>query len=192
MADIAPSADFSDEQKRYLEGFASGINVGRAAHQLSAVRLPGREPGEAQSGAGGGPTRSAIKAQDRVTASQRRRSSPTRRNSSARSIPSMPIRGASRRRPRPTSRPSRMTISAGASSGCSTCRAGAEVLYVPAAVAERHPHSIGQFAGLADLAERYGGAATSHGYDPRQPADPRDRAQADAVAMVEAIQDLGL
>ena len=40
MADIAPSADFSDEQKRYLEGFTSGLNVGRAAHQLSVGRVP--------------------------------------------------------------------------------------------------------------------------------------------------------
>ena len=52
MADIAPSAEFSDEQKRYLEGFASGLNVGRAAHQLSAARVPAAAPAKAPSGAG--------------------------------------------------------------------------------------------------------------------------------------------
>src|SRR6201999_2678056 len=57
------SADFSDEQKRYLEGFMSGLQVGRVGRNLG--------------GAGGGnakgePTRpdaAHIKAQDRVTAS---------------------------------------------------------------------------------------------------------------------------
>src|SRR5450755_2825778 len=65
MADIAPSADFSDEQKRYLEGFASGINVGRAAHQLSAVRVPAAAAPKAQPEPIG-PDAVHIKAQDRV------------------------------------------------------------------------------------------------------------------------------
>ncbi len=65
MADIAPSADFSDEQKRYLEGFASGLNVGRAAHQLSAARVPAAAPAKAQPEPVG-PDAVHIKAQDRV------------------------------------------------------------------------------------------------------------------------------
>src|ERR1700682_5659010 len=66
MTDIATSADFGDEQKRYLEGFTSGINVGRAAHQLSAVRLPVAAPRADPEPIG--PDAVHIKAQDRVVA----------------------------------------------------------------------------------------------------------------------------
>src|SRR6202051_53788 len=65
MADIAPSADFSDEQKRYLEGFASGLNVGRAAHQLSAARMPAAALAKADPEPVG-PDAAHLKAQDRV------------------------------------------------------------------------------------------------------------------------------
>ena len=65
MADVAPGADFSDEQKRYLEGFASGLNVGRAAQQLGTTRLG---PVAAPRGEPVGPEAAAIKAQDRVLA----------------------------------------------------------------------------------------------------------------------------
>jgi ferredoxin-nitrite reductase len=52
------TADFSDEQKRYLEGFASGIQVGRG------VGLP--KAGGAVSSEPTGPEASHIKAQDKV------------------------------------------------------------------------------------------------------------------------------
>src|SRR6202140_649700 len=65
MADIAPSADFSDEQKRYLEGFTSGLTVGRAAHQLSAGRAPAAALPKAKPEPIG-PDAAHIKAQDRV------------------------------------------------------------------------------------------------------------------------------
>ena len=78
MADAAPGADFTDEQKRYLEGFASGLNVGRAAQQLNAGRLPAAAPplpnpplGEGKGGGPAepiGPDAAHIKAQDRVLA----------------------------------------------------------------------------------------------------------------------------
>src|SRR5882672_10542286 len=62
MTDNAPSADFSDEQKRYLEGFTSGLNVGRAAHQLSAARVPAALPKANPEPIG--PDAAHIKAQD--------------------------------------------------------------------------------------------------------------------------------
>jgi hypothetical protein len=40
MAEVTQSAELSDEQKRYLEGFASGLSIGRAAQQLNAARIP--------------------------------------------------------------------------------------------------------------------------------------------------------
>src|SRR5690348_13136867 len=45
-----PNPDFSDEQKRYLEGFMSGLQVGRVGRALgaagggSAPAAPGAEP----------------------------------------------------------------------------------------------------------------------------------------------------
>ena len=34
--DTTPTADFSDEQKRYLEGFMSGMQVGRVGRAFAA------------------------------------------------------------------------------------------------------------------------------------------------------------
>ena len=56
MADIGPSADFSDEQKRYLEGFTSGLNVGRAARQMSAGLVPAAQPPPSAPGTAGATT----------------------------------------------------------------------------------------------------------------------------------------
>ena len=46
--DTAPTADFSDEQKRYLEGFMSGMQVGRVGAQplQPAARLRPALPAE--------------------------------------------------------------------------------------------------------------------------------------------------
>jgi ferredoxin-nitrite reductase len=57
------SVDFTDEQKRYLEGFAAGVNVVRAGRGLggAAAAKANAEPT--------GPDAAHIKAQDKVTAS---------------------------------------------------------------------------------------------------------------------------
>src|SRR6516162_7364998 len=52
-------AEFTAEQKRYLEGFASGLQAGRAARGAPAAK-PAAEPT--------GPDAAALKAQDRVLA----------------------------------------------------------------------------------------------------------------------------
>src|SRR6201984_2413061 len=65
--DTAPTADFSDEQKRYLEGFMSGLQVGRVGRAFVAGGAPaaaGNAPSEPT-----GPDAAALKAQDKVTAS---------------------------------------------------------------------------------------------------------------------------
>ncbi|HEU5275268.1 MAG TPA: NirA family protein, partial [Xanthobacteraceae bacterium] len=53
-----PGAEFTPEQKRYLEGFASGLQAGRAARGAPAPARPEAEPV--------GPDAAALKAQDRV------------------------------------------------------------------------------------------------------------------------------
>src|SRR6516162_10006341 len=62
--ETTPAADFSDEQKRYLEGFMSGLQVGRvgrafAAGGASAANAPAEPVG---------PDAAAIKAQDKLIA----------------------------------------------------------------------------------------------------------------------------
>lgn len=63
------TADFSDEQKRYLEGFASGLQVGRG------VGLPKAGGGDSNAELTG-PEASHIKAQDRVLKSGRKLADP--------------------------------------------------------------------------------------------------------------------
>jgi ferredoxin-nitrite reductase len=62
--DTAPTADFSDEQKRYLEGFMSGMQVGRVGRAFAAGGAPAANaPSEPT-----GPDAAGIKAQDKLTA----------------------------------------------------------------------------------------------------------------------------
>jgi len=79
------AGDFSDEQKRYLEGFMSGLQVGRVGRNLGSAASPSKADAEPT-----GPDAAHIKAQDKVTASGKKLVD--QENSSARSIPSMPIR----------------------------------------------------------------------------------------------------
>src|SRR4051794_20985659 len=63
------SVDFTDEQKRYLEGFTSGLQISRAGRGLgSAVAKTGAEPV--------GPDAAHIKAQDKVIASGKKLADP--------------------------------------------------------------------------------------------------------------------
>src|ERR1700693_2501209 len=57
------SVDFTDEQKRYLEGFTSGLQISRAGRGLG-----GASGGKANAEPSG-PDAAHIKAQDKVTAS---------------------------------------------------------------------------------------------------------------------------
>ena len=57
------TTDFSDEQKRYLEGFMTGVQVGRVGRNAAAAA------GGPVSAEPTGPEAAHIKAQDKVTAS---------------------------------------------------------------------------------------------------------------------------
>jgi ferredoxin-nitrite reductase len=58
------TADFSDEQKRYLEGFMSGLQVGRVGRLAGGVAPAGKADPEPM-----GPDAAGFKAQDKVIAS---------------------------------------------------------------------------------------------------------------------------
>jgi ferredoxin-nitrite reductase len=64
--ETVPSTDFSDEQKRYLEGFMSGLQVGRVGRSIG---VPGATAPAAAVSEPTGPDAAHLKAQDRVTAS---------------------------------------------------------------------------------------------------------------------------
>ncbi len=61
MMDKTDDTGFSGEQKRYLEGYMSGLTVGRAVQSLTGNRATAKAVGEPT-----GPDAAAIKAQDRV------------------------------------------------------------------------------------------------------------------------------
>jgi ferredoxin-nitrite reductase len=185
MTDIAPGADFSDEQKRYLEGFTSGINVGRAAHRLSAVRLPpaalpktNPEPI--------GPDAVHIKAQDRVVEEGKKLSDQERFKRELHPFDGyerLKAQAASNEPPKPDDNfrwrffglfyvaPNQKSY---------MCR-----LRIPNGILKHW-----QLAGMADLAERYGGPYAH--VTTRANLQVREIEPKNAVAMVEGILDLGL
>ena len=78
------SVDFTDEQKRYLEGFTTGLQISRVGRGLGGgAAKANAEPT--------GPEAAHLKAQDKVVAAGKKLAD--RRSSSAKSIRSMPIRG---------------------------------------------------------------------------------------------------
>jgi len=58
------SVDFTDEQKRYLEGFAAGVQIMRSGRGLGGGAAAGHANAEPT-----GPDAAHVKAQDKVTAS---------------------------------------------------------------------------------------------------------------------------
>jgi ferredoxin-nitrite reductase len=183
MADVAPGADFSDEQKRYLEGFASGLNVGRAAQQLGTARLA---PAAAPKSEPVGPDAAAIKAQDRVLAEGKKLSDQEKFKRELNPLDGyekLKAQAAANEPPKPDDNfrwrffglfyvaPNQKSY---------MCR-----LRIPNGILKHW-----QFAGLADLAERCGG-----GYchvTTRANLQVREIEPKNAVAMVEGVLDLGL
>ena len=178
------SGDFEPEQKRYLEGFVAGLQIAKQrARRRPARRRPAPRRRRADR-----PGRRGI-SRRRTASSRPAASSPTRRSSSANCNPFdgyEKLKAAGRRQ---RSAEGRTTISAGASSACSTV-APAQKSYM---CRLRIPNGIlthWQFAGLADLAERYAGGYAH--VTTRANLQMREIEPKNAVAMVEAIQDLGL
>ena len=172
------SGDFTPEQKRYLEGFITGLRSragARGRRRTAAQREPTGPDADHLARAGPHPRR---RRQARRPGEVQARAASVRRLWAA--------EGAGRQQ---RSRRSRPTISAGAITACSTC-APAQNSYM---CRLRIPNGIlkhWQFAGLADLAERYGGGYAH--VTTRANLQIREIEPKNAVAMVEAITDLGL
>ena len=124
------SGDFTPDQKRYLEGFVSGLQA-RAPAQGASARCARAEPV--------GPDAIHIKAQDRTIAAGGKLADQEKFKRDEHPFDAYPRlgeqaeqeRGAEARRQFPLAllRPV-------------LCRAGAELLHVPAAHPERHPEAL--------------------------------------------------
>jgi ferredoxin-nitrite reductase len=180
-----PSVDFSDEQKRYLEGFMSGLQVGRVGKGLG---LSGAAPAPDSKADPEpvGPDAAGFKAQDRVLREGKKLSDPEK----------------FKREQNPFDAYERLKQQAAANSPpppADNFRWRYYGLFYVAPAQDsymsrlRIPNGIlkhWQLAGVADLAERYCGGY-SH-VTTRANLQVREIAPKNTVAFIEGVQDIGL
>ncbi len=179
------AGEFAPEQKRYLEGFVSGLQAARAARGLQTGNGAAATPGS-----GGaepvGADAAAIKAQDRFLKAGQKLSDPEKFKRELHPFDGyerLKAQAASNEPPKPDDnfrwRFFGLFYVAPAQTAY-MCR-----LRIPNGILKHR-----QFAGVADLAERYGGGYAH--VTTRANLQMREIEPKNAVAMVEAIQDLGL
>jgi len=179
------SGEFAPEQKRYLEGFVSGLQAARVARGLQtgngAAAIPGSGGAEPV-----GPDAAAIKAQDRVGGAGQKLSDPEKFKRELHPFDGyerLKAQAAANEPPKP---PDNFRwrfyglFYVAPAQNAYMCR-----LRLPTGILKHW-----QFAGVADLAERYGGGYAH--VTTRANLQIREIEPKNAVAMIEAIQDLGL
>ena len=185
-ADLKPAAarqtgDFEPEQKRYLEGFVAGVQIAKAAKSVAggAAAVPAApEPV--------GPEAAALKAQNRVLAAGGKLSDPEkfkREQHPFDTYERLKEHAAKGEYPKPPDNFRWRFLGlfyVAPNQNSYMCR-----LRIPNGILKAM-----QFAGLADLAERYGGGYAH--VTTRANIQIREVEAPNAVAMIEAIQDLGL
>ena len=187
-ADLKPAAaeqsgDFNPEQKRYLEGFVAGAQIAKAAKSVAGAAVVG---GAAAAPEAIGPDAPGLKAQDRVLASGRKLSDQEkfkREQHPFDTYERLKDHAAKGEYPKP---PDNFRwrffglFYVAPNQNSYMCR-----LRIPNGILK-----AAQFAGIADLAERYGGGYAH--VTTRANLQIREIEAGDAVAVIEAIQDLGL
>src|SRR6201998_2418189 len=172
------AGDFSDEQKRYLEGFMSGIQVGRVGRSLGGGRNDHSQTT--------GPDAAHIRAQDKVTASGKKLADQEKFKREEHPFDAYP-------------RLKEQAADNAPPSSSDNFRWRYYGLFYVAPAQDsymcrlRIPNGIlkhWQFAGMADLAERLCGPY-SH-VTTRANLQIREIPPKNAVALIEGIQDLGL
>ena len=181
--------EFTAEQRRYLEGFASGVLVGRQARNTGqAVNIAGgaSAPAAKTEAEPVGPDAAAIKAQDRTVKEGKKLSDQEKFKRELHPFDGyekLKAQAEQNEAPKP---PDNFRwrfyglFYVAPTQNSYMCR-----LRLPNGILKQW-----QFAGLADLAEHYGGGY-SH-ITTRANIQIREIEPKNAVAMVEAIQDLGL
>jgi len=186
LAGATATGDFEPEQKRYLEGFAAGLQIAKTAKGLvgSAGALAGAVATPAPEHIG--PDAAAFKAQDRVLKAGGKLSDPEkfkREQHPFDSYERLKDLAAKNEYPKP---PDNFRwrffglFYVAPNQNSYMCRL-------------RMPNGIlkaAQFAGVADLAERYGGGYAH--VTTRANLQIREIEAKNAVAMIEGVQDLGL
>ena len=178
------SGDFSSEQKRYLEGFVAGVQIAKAAKSVAGV--PASTGSAAPAPEPTGPDAAAFKAQNRVLAAGKKLSDQEkfkREEHPFDSYERLKELGARNEYPKP---PDNFRwrffglFYVAPNQNSYMCR-----LRIPNGILK-----AAQFAGVADLAERYGGGYAH--VTTRANLQIREIEAHNAVALIEAIQDLGL
>ena len=178
------AGDFSPEQKRYLEGFVAGVQIARAT-KGAAGAVPGNAAAAAASDPTG-PDAAGLRAQNRVLASGGKLSDPEkfkREQHPFDTYERLKEHAAKGEYPKP---PDNFRwrffglFYVAPNQNSYMCR-----LRIPNGIVK-----AAQFAGLADLAEHYGGGYAH--VTTRANIQIREIQAHNAVAMVEAVQDLGL
>jgi ferredoxin-nitrite reductase len=176
------SGDFNPEQKRYLEGFVAGLQIAKAA-RASAGAPTGSGAKTAEPG---GPDAAHLRAQDRVLAAGGKLSEQEKFKRELHPFDGyerLKAQAANNEYPKP---PDNFRwrffglFYVAPNQNSYMCRL-------------RMPNGIlahWQFAGVGDLAERYGGGYAH--VTTRANLQVREIEAKNAVAMVEAVQDLGL
>jgi ferredoxin-nitrite reductase len=179
------SGEFAPEQKRYLEGFVSGLQAARAARGLQtgngAAAIPGSGGAEPV-----GPDGAALKAQDRFTRAGQKLSDPEKFKRELHPFDGyekLKAQAAGNEPPKPDDnfrwRFYGLFYVAPAQDAY-MCR-----LRIPNGILKHW-----QFAGVADLADGYGGGYAH--VTTRANLQIREIEPKNAIAMIESIQDLGL
>src|SRR5262245_14830906 len=175
------SGEFEPEQKRYLEGFVAGMQIARAAKSVAAAPAGTNAPTEPV-----GPDAAAFKAQSKVLASGGKLSDQEkfkREEHPFDAYERLKDHGRRNEYPKP---PDNFRwryfglFYVAPNQNSFMCR-----LRIPNGILNAH-----QFAGLADLAQRYGGDYAH--VTTRANIQIREIEASNAVAMLEAVQDLGL
>ena len=176
------TGDFEPEQKRYLEGFVAGLQIAKTAKGVAGAAAPAPLR----------PSRSArmrprVKAQDRVLAAGGKLSDPGEVQARRESVRYLRAAEGSRLAQRISQAAGQFPLAL--SSACSTWRRTRTPICAGCAFRTASSKAA-QFAGLADLAERYGGGYAH--VTTRANLQIREIEAKNAVAMIEAVQDLGL
>lgn len=178
--ETATSTDFSDEQKRYLEGFMSGLQASRSGRGLGggSASKPAAEPS--------GPDAAHIKAQDRVVAAGRKLADQERFKREEHPFDAYPrLKAQARDNAAPSAADNFRwryfgLFHVAPAQDSYMCR-----LRLPNGILKHW-----QLAGLADLAERLAGPYAH--VTTRANLQLREVAPKHAIELIEGIQDLGL
>lgn len=177
----AMTAEFSTEQKRYLEGFVSGVQAGRVARGMSPVGSGSAAPAEPMA-----PDAAHIKAQESAKARGKKLADQENWKREENPFDAYARFKAQAERGEYPKPPDNFRwryyglFYVAPAQDSYMCR-----LRIPNGILTHW-----QFAGIADVAERFGGGYAN--ITTRANVQIREIEAADAVNVVEAVQDLGL